>query len=86
MKIKKIHRVLSFSQSAWLKMYIDLNTELRTKATTEFEKDFYKLMNNSVFGKTMETKRNRVDIRLCTQRKRIEKLLAKPNFRQNYFY
>jgi uncharacterized CHY-type Zn-finger protein len=69
-----------FEESQWLEKYIDVNTKLRSKATNDFEKDFFKLMNNSVFGKTMENIRNRVDIRLVTDETVAIKLAAKPNF------
>ena len=80
MILKKVYHIIRFDQSPWLKPYIDLNTDLRALATSDAEKDFYKLMNNSVFGKTMENIRKRVDVRLVTSEKQALKLVAKPNF------
>ena len=79
--LERIHRAIEFKQSAWMKEYIDFNTKLRTAATNDFENDFYKLMNNSVFGKTMENIRKHRNIRLVTSRESYLKLVMKPNFK-----
>ena len=81
MKLKRIHRGIKFVESEWMKPYINMNTQLRAKAKINFEKDHYKLMNNSVFGKTMENIRNRVNVKLVNNEEKARKLIAKPNYR-----
>lgn len=85
--LKKVHRVLSFKQSPWLKNYIDLNTFHRKLAKNDFEKNFFKLLNNAIYGKTMENIDNRKDVKLITNwettnKKHLgaEAWIAKPNF------
>ena len=80
LKLKKIHSIIESNQEAWLKPYIDMNTELRKVASNDFQKDFYKLMNNAVFGKTMESVRKHRDIKLVTTNKKRSKLVSEPNY------
>ena len=80
LKFKKVHRIIEFNQKAWLKSYIDMNTELRKLAKDDFEKDPFKLMNNAVFGKTMENIRKHRDIKLVTTDKKRRKLVSEPNY------
>ena len=77
--MKKVHRVIKFNQEDWLEPYIDMNTKLRRKATNNFEKDFFKLMNNAVFGKTMKNIKEFRDIKLATTQRRTNYLISEPN-------
>ena len=79
LKLKRVHRITEFSQKAWL-IDIDMNTELRKLAKDDFEKDLFKLMNNAVFGKTMENIRKHRDIKLVTIDKKRNKLVSEPNY------
>ena len=80
LKLKKVRRVIEFNQEAWSKKFIDMNTELRKKASNDFEKDFFKLMNNAVFGKTMENVRKHRDTKLVKTDHKRNKLVSEPNY------
>ena len=78
--LKEVYRVIKFNQKAWIKPYTDVHTRLRKEAKNEFGKDFFKLLNNSVFGKTMENVRNHRDIKLVTTEEKRIKLVSEPNY------
>ena len=78
--LKDVHRVIQFNQEACLKPYNDMNTKLRKEAKSEFEKDFFKIMNNSVFRKTMDNVRKHRDIKLVTTEEKGIKLVLEPNY------
>ena len=84
LKFKMVHQVIEFQHSKWMKAYIMLNTRLRKAAKNEFEKDFFKFMNNSVFGKTMENIRNHKDMKLVTSDKKYLRYVMKPNFSNGF--
>ena len=78
--IKDVPRVIKFNKEEWLKPYIDMDKKLKKEAKNEFEKDFYKLMDNFVFGKTMENERKYRDIKLVASEEKRIKLLSEPNY------
>ena len=80
MKLTKIHKVLQFKQSDWMKKYIDFNTKKRMCAANDFEKDFFKLMINSVYGKTMENLRKKINVRFVNNKKDFLKYTSKPTY------
>ena len=84
--LKRVHHLIEFDQSAWLKLYINFNTQLRTQAKNDFEKDFFKHMNNSVFSKMMENIRKHKDIKLVTNTKDYLKNVMKPNFKSRVLF
>ena len=84
---KKVHKVIKFNQHSWLKPYIDANTDLRKKKQkNDFEKYFFKLMNNAVFEKTMENVRKHRDIKLATTEGRRNYLVSEPNYHTTKFF
>ena len=78
--LKKVHRVIQLNQEEWLKPYIEMNTNLRTTAKNDFEKDFFKLINNSVFEKMVENARKNRNVKLVTTNKRRIRLVSEPNY------
>ena len=86
MKLTKIHGVLKFKQSDWMKKYIDFNTKKRKNATDDFERDFPKLMINSVYGKTMENLRKRINVRLVNNKKDLLKYISRPTYDQLMYF
>ena len=83
---KKVHRVIQLNQKAWSKPSIDMNTKLRTEAKNDFGKDFFKLMNNAVFGKTMENIRKQRDIKLVTTDQKRNQLASKLNYHTTKYF
>ena len=84
--LKKVHKVIKFNQNAWLKPYIDMNTDLRKKAKNYFEKDFFRLMNVADSGRAMDNVRKHWDIKLLRTKRRRNYLALEPNFHTTKFF
>ena len=84
--LRKIHRGIKYHQRAWMAPYIALNQQMREQAKTPFEKEIFKLMNNSVFGKTLENQKKRTSIRLLTNEHKFRQMTAKPQFMDARIY
>ena len=80
MKLVRIHKILSFKQNNWLKNYVDFNTKKKQESTDEFSKGLYKLLNNCIYGKSIENQRKRINVKLINDRKVYQKCVNKPNF------
>ena len=86
LRLDRIHQAIEFDQWPWLKTYIDFSTQLITAATNDFEKDFFKLMNNTVFGKTMENIKKHRNIKLVTTEEKYLHTVMKPNFKSGVLF
>lgn len=84
LKLKKVHRAIKFNQANFLKPFIEFNTEKRKQAKNDFEKHLFKLMNNSVYGKTMENVRNHLDYELVSTPERFQQCVNKPTYRNRH--
>ena len=84
LEVESINRCIRFKQKRWLKPYIDFNTEKRKASKSDFEKDFFKLMNNAPYGKTMEDVKNHIDFELVTSDKRMQKVVANPTYKRKH--
>ncbi|XP_054281419.1 uncharacterized protein LOC128999086 [Macrosteles quadrilineatus] len=79
-RVTKVHRALKFSQSPWMEKYIEFNSKLRSEATNKFSKDFFKLLNNATFGKSLQNNRRHMDVRVVTTKEALEKYARQPRF------
>ncbi len=86
LRLKKIHRVISFTQSPWLKTYIDINIELRKQAKNKFETDYFKLLNNSIFGRSIMNLRKFLKAKLVLNEKQYSRAVKKVNFAKSTIF